>query len=523
MASRRPARRIVGVDGRDPRPRSPRARPGARQPRPPLRREVLHRGDLDRHLLPAGVPRAEPEARERPLLRDRRLPPPRPASGPCLRCRPGGGAGHAGLARHVGCRPPGAAAHPGRRAGRLVRGRARRRASGSARATSIACSCSTWARRRSRSRRPAGCTSRSACSTRRPADHRDRAGGRLRQPAALQRRVPDDLPARAARARAGVGGAGAAEAGTRSCSGSRSGRPTTGRRCATSSPRARCRASSAWTRAAMRGRSRRTAATRWSACGRSRASTRSSSACAARRRRRCSSSPPPRAATFDLAADPARIALAFEADPLLAPLVERRPGLRIPGAWDPFECAVRAVLGQQVSVAGGAHAGGAPRGPRRPRDRGGHGRPHASVPVADGACGRRPQRAGPHHGARVARRSRRSRAPSPRRHARPRRAGGRRHGGAGGASRASGPGPRSTSRSARSGSPTRSRPRTSCCAAWPAAGGASLTARALEARAEPWRPWRGYAVLHLWRGGRRRRAPGSGRPRGIRTGSDPSG
>jgi AraC family transcriptional regulator, regulatory protein of adaptative response / DNA-3-methyladenine glycosylase II len=55
--------------------------------------------------------------------------------------------------------------------------------------------------------------------------------------------------------------------------------------------------------------------------------------------------------TFDLAADPARIALAFRFDPLIGPLVKQRPGLRIPGAWDPFECAVRAVLGQQVSVA----------------------------------------------------------------------------------------------------------------------------------------------------------------------------
>lgn len=54
---------------------------------------------------------------------------------------------------------------------------------------------------------------------------------------------------------------------------------------------------------------------------------------------------------FDLAADPAGIARAFESDPLLGPLVKRRPGLRIPGAWDAFECAVRAVLGQQVSVA----------------------------------------------------------------------------------------------------------------------------------------------------------------------------
>jgi AraC family transcriptional regulator of adaptative response / DNA-3-methyladenine glycosylase II len=56
---------------------------------------------------------------------------------------------------------------------------------------------------------------------------------------------------------------------------------------------------------------------------------------------------------FDLTADPARLALAFKHDPLLAPLVGRRPGLRIPGVWDPFECAVRAVLGQQVSVAAG--------------------------------------------------------------------------------------------------------------------------------------------------------------------------
>lgn len=56
---------------------------------------------------------------------------------------------------------------------------------------------------------------------------------------------------------------------------------------------------------------------------------------------------------FDLAADPERIALAFRSDPLLGPLARRWPGLRIPGVWDPFECAVRAVLGQQVSVAAG--------------------------------------------------------------------------------------------------------------------------------------------------------------------------
>jgi AraC family transcriptional regulator, regulatory protein of adaptative response / DNA-3-methyladenine glycosylase II len=50
---------------------------------------------------------------------------------------------------------------------------------------------------------------------------------------------------------------------------------------------------------------------------------------------------------FDLAADPARIALAFSSDEVLASLVRSEPGLRIPGSWDPFECAVRAVLGEQ--------------------------------------------------------------------------------------------------------------------------------------------------------------------------------
>jgi AraC family transcriptional regulator of adaptative response / DNA-3-methyladenine glycosylase II len=54
---------------------------------------------------------------------------------------------------------------------------------------------------------------------------------------------------------------------------------------------------------------------------------------------------------FDLDANPSAIAGDLAADALLAPLVETRPGLRLPGAWDGFEIAVRAVLGQQVSVA----------------------------------------------------------------------------------------------------------------------------------------------------------------------------
>jgi AraC family transcriptional regulator, regulatory protein of adaptative response / DNA-3-methyladenine glycosylase II len=53
---------------------------------------------------------------------------------------------------------------------------------------------------------------------------------------------------------------------------------------------------------------------------------------------------------FDLAADPQAITAQLAKDPRLAPLVAARPGLRVPGAWDGFELAVRAVLGQQITV-----------------------------------------------------------------------------------------------------------------------------------------------------------------------------
>ena len=39
-------------------------------------------------------------------------------------------------------------------------------------------------------------------------------------------------------------------------------------------------------------------------------------------------------------------------DPVIGPLVAARPGLRVPGTWDPFELGVRAIIGQQVSVSG---------------------------------------------------------------------------------------------------------------------------------------------------------------------------
>lgn len=53
----------------------------------------------------------------------------------------------------------------------------------------------------------------------------------------------------------------------------------------------------------------------------------------------------------DLDADPVRVAEVLGDDPLLAPLVAARPGLRVPGTADPAELVIRTVLGQQVSVA----------------------------------------------------------------------------------------------------------------------------------------------------------------------------
>ena len=92
----------------------------------------------------------------------------------------------------------------------------------------------------------------------------------------------------------------------------------------------------------------------WPRCGRRRAdrgrssrlgsgsSTGATSTGAVRRLRRL----------LDLDADPVAVDAVLGADPALAPLVAATPGRRSPGAVDPFEIAVRAVVGQQISVAG---------------------------------------------------------------------------------------------------------------------------------------------------------------------------
>lgn len=54
---------------------------------------------------------------------------------------------------------------------------------------------------------------------------------------------------------------------------------------------------------------------------------------------------------FDLDATTEPIASVLRSCPLLSPLLLETPGLRVPGAFDGFELAVRAILGQQVTVA----------------------------------------------------------------------------------------------------------------------------------------------------------------------------
>jgi len=53
---------------------------------------------------------------------------------------------------------------------------------------------------------------------------------------------------------------------------------------------------------------------------------------------------------FGCGVAPATVAEHLRRDPLLARALAKHPGLRVPGAWDPFELAVRALLGQQISV-----------------------------------------------------------------------------------------------------------------------------------------------------------------------------
>jgi AraC family transcriptional regulator of adaptative response / DNA-3-methyladenine glycosylase II len=63
-------------------------------------------------------------------------------------------------------------------------------------------------------------------------------------------------------------------------------------------------------------------------------------------------------AMFDVNADWTSIVKTLRHDPALAAAVQKDPGLRVPGAWNGFELAVRAILGQQVTVKGATSLAG---------------------------------------------------------------------------------------------------------------------------------------------------------------------
>jgi len=61
---------------------------------------------------------------------------------------------------------------------------------------------------------------------------------------------------------------------------------------------------------------------------------------------------------FDLGADPSEIGSHLRRDAALRSALRRHPGIRVPGCWEPFEMAVRVVVGQQVTVSGATRLAG---------------------------------------------------------------------------------------------------------------------------------------------------------------------
>ncbi|MGD1068466.1 MAG: AlkA N-terminal domain-containing protein [Vulcanimicrobiaceae bacterium] len=167
---------------------------------------------------------------------------------------------------------------------------------------------------------------------------------------------------------------------------------------------------------------------------------------------------------FDLGANPTAISAALARDPILAPLVEARPDLRVPGGWDGFEIAVRAVLGQQITVKGAVHAAA-----RLVRDLG---RPLDAAAAASGLT----------HA-----------FPGPERFANGYVASGM-------------PRARATALTGLAAAMRALRESDAFLAGDVAVHrilavrGVRPTAREVLARSHAWRPWRAYAVLHLWTG-----------------------
>ncbi len=198
---------------------------------------------------------------------------------------------------------------------------------------------------------------------------------------------------------------------------------------------------------------------------------------------------------FDLDADPLPIGEVLSGDPVLRKFASARPGLRVPGAWDGFELGVRAILGQQVSVAGASTLSG--------RVAARFGRP---VPFdVDGLTHTFPT-AGELAEVDLAIGIPAARAEAIREFARATASGEAAfHGGVDTADlvellcaiRGIGPWTAQYIAMRALSDPD----------AFPADDLALLratgekTAKAMERRAEPWRPWRAYAAMHIWQGG----------------------
>lgn len=205
---------------------------------------------------------------------------------------------------------------------------------------------------------------------------------------------------------------------------------------------------------------------------------------------------------FDLAADPAAIAADLGQDPDLAARLALRPGLRVPGGWDVFEIAVRGVVGQQISVAAATRLVGqiarefGPRLPRRVESLA-EGLTHAFPDAATLAAADLSHLPMPRARSRAIEALARAAASDP---------------------RALAPGPDLETTVARLCGLPGIGPWTAQYIAlrglrdpdaFPAgdaglqralanARGSRPSAAELGRRAEAWRPWRGYAALHLW-------------------------
>ena len=236
------------------------------------------------------------------------------------------------------------------------------------------------------------------------------------------------------------------------------------------------------------------------------ASPRARGARVRRRARRTGSRSPSACARCSISAPiPARSADSSAPTRGCAPLLRARPGVRVPGAWDPFEIAVRIVLGQQVTVAGATQLAG------RLAQRFGEPLPDALVRCR---TGRRCYSPSPHALADAPLEEIGLTAP-----ARERAARARRGGGATAASRSRPGADPDAAREALLALPG--------IGPWTAelvllralgepdafpAGDLGLRralgcdARALERRAERWRPWRAYAAMLLWTTAARERA-----------------